>query len=94
MFFRQKPPRKFNYTPRFTKPERTGKIKFPRITFYQPRAKKPFLYIGLLLLVILFYYYLTGGKITFKTKVEDLKIMGEDAVMIDTLTSSQGDTRP
>jgi quinol-cytochrome oxidoreductase complex cytochrome b subunit len=94
MFFSSKPPRKFNYIPRYTKIAREGKIKFPRITFYEPRTKKPYLYLGLLLLLSLLYYYITGGNITFKAKPETIHIAEDNAVVVDTLYIDKEKSRP
>lgn len=78
----QQEPRRFNYIPRFHQPESDEKqrIKFRRITLYNPRQsyRKSFLLLALVIFVAAVIYILGG----IRPSVNPLELSGDDAVPI------------
>jgi len=77
-------PRRFQFIPRFYKPERDKKVRIQRITLYEPHrtAGRRWLLIGLLLAVIIVIYLLGGikpraGKIELQTQDAETSIHGK-----------------
>ena len=80
--------RRFQYTPRFAKPEEEERFHFKRKTLYQPRkAKSPLYYLALAVAFFLIYLYLNGGAILSKT--EKVTLTPEDAVTAEPVSSAQ-----
>jgi|GEM_PF-1819709 len=75
-------PRRFAIKSRFDKPDLRERMRFQRLTFFQPRSgKHPLFYLALLILFLLFFFYLKGGRFSLTPK--KLQISSQDAVTIE-----------
>ncbi|NQS97054.1 MAG: hypothetical protein HQ591_01225 [candidate division Zixibacteria bacterium] len=88
LFMQPQKNRRFQYTPRFAKPEEEERFSFKRKTLYQPRAaKSPVFYLILAAAFFLLYLYLNGGAIL--SRMERPTLSPEDAVITDPALPSQ-----
>ncbi len=57
-------PRRFSYRPRYLQPEKEKRIRFSRITRYDPhtRSRMPWIYLALFILVMAIIFILGGVR--------------------------------
>jgi len=83
MFF-NKPPRirRFDYSPRYSAPDRRERMKFPRKTLYRPgRGKNVVYFLMLILVFLLIYLYLNDGSIPILRT--EINISSDDVIIVE-----------
>ena len=83
MFFNKSPRiRRFEYTPRYSSPDRRERMKFQRKTFHRPgRGKNAVYFLILILVFFMIYLYLNDGSIPMmKTAIS---ISSDDVILLE-----------